>query len=60
VHGCKEKYDEKSDSFNKIVIDQIWSRTKTIDQGLLKTLKSLMSGLDIADTDWEEIGNESC
>jgi hypothetical protein len=53
-------YDDKTDKFSKIVIDQIWSRTKTIDEGLLKTLKSLMSGLDIADTDWEDIGNDSC
>jgi hypothetical protein len=60
VHGCKEKYDEKTDTFDKIVIDQILSRTKTLDEGVLKTLKSLMSGLNIADTDWEEIGNESC
>jgi hypothetical protein len=60
VHGCKERYDEKTDTFDKMVIDQIWSRTKTIDEGLLKTLKSLMSGLDIADNEWEEIGNETC
>jgi hypothetical protein len=60
VHGCKEMYNEKTDTFDKLVIDQIWSRTKTIDEGLLKTLKSLMSGLDIADTDWEDIGNDSC
>jgi hypothetical protein len=60
VHGCKEIYNEKTDIFDKLVIDQIWSRTKTIDEGTLQTLKSLMSGLDISDTDWEDIGNESC
>lgn len=60
VHGCKEIYDEKTDVFDKLVIEQIWSRTKTIDEGLLKTLKSLMSSLDIADTDWVDIDNDSC
>jgi hypothetical protein len=60
AHGCKEIYDEKTDIFDKMVIVQIWSRSKTIDEGLLKTLKSLMSGLDIADTEWEDISNDSC
>ena len=57
---CKERYDEKTDLFEKQLFDSIWSRTKTIDGGLLKTLKSVMSSLDIADDQWEEVGNESC
>jgi hypothetical protein len=57
---CKEKYDEKTDLFEKHLIDSIWSRTKTIDGGLLKTLKSVMSSFDVADDQWEEVKNESC
>jgi hypothetical protein len=53
-------YDEKTDMFNKLLIDTIWSRTKTIDDGLLTTLKSVMSSLDIADDQWLEVENESC
>jgi hypothetical protein len=60
VHACKELYDEKTDLFKRLVVDTIWSRTKTIDDGLLKILKSLMSSLDVADDQWEDIANESC
>jgi hypothetical protein len=60
VHVCKERYDEKTDMFGKLVFDQIWSRSKTIDEGLLKTLKSVMSSLDIADEEWEDPDNGSC
>jgi hypothetical protein len=57
---CKEKYDEKTDMFEKKLVDMIWSRSKTIEGGLLKTLKSVMSSLDIAEDQWEEVDNTSC
>ena len=57
---CKERYNEKTDMFDKQLIDTIWSRTKTIDGELLKTLKSVMSSLDIAEDQWEEVDNKSC
>jgi len=57
---CKEKYDDKTDLFEKHVIDAIWSRIKTIDGEILKTLKSVMSSFDIADDQWEDIENTSC
>jgi len=57
---CKERYNEKTDMFEKHLIDTIWSRSKTIDSGILKTLKSVMSSFDIADDQWEEAENESC
>jgi hypothetical protein len=60
VHACKELYDNKTDTFSKVVFNQIWSRSKTIDEGLLKTLKSLMSSLDIADNEWEDVANDNC
>jgi hypothetical protein len=60
VHACKERYDQETDLFKKLVFDMIWSRTKTIDEGLLKTLKSVMSGLDVADDQWEDVPNETC
>jgi hypothetical protein len=53
-------YNEKTDMFEKVLLDMIWSRTNTIDDGLLKTLKSVMSSLDVADDEWEVLGNESC
>jgi hypothetical protein len=57
---CKEKYNEKTDMFEKELFDMIWSRNKAIDGGLLKTLKSVMSSFDIADDQWEEVDNKSC
>jgi hypothetical protein len=57
---CKEKYDEKTDMFEKKLFDMIWSRSKTIDGEILKTLKSVMSSLDIANDQWEEVDNKSC
>ncbi|XP_069676803.1 apolipoprotein D-like [Periplaneta americana] len=60
VHACKENYDDKDDSFTKFVFDQIWSRTKAMDAGLLKTLKSVMSSLDIEEDEWDDVGNETC
>jgi hypothetical protein len=60
VHACMEIYDNKSDTFSRLVFDQIWSRSKTMDEGLLKTLKSVMSGIDIADDEWKDVHNDSC
>jgi hypothetical protein len=60
VHGCKEHYDEKTDMFSKFVINQIWSRTKTLDEGVFKTLKSVMSSLDIPEDEWDVIDNSAC
>jgi hypothetical protein len=55
-----ELYVDKTDTFSKVVINQIWGRSKTMDKGLLKTLKSVMSSLDIADKEWEDITNDLC
>lgn len=60
VHGCKEHYDEKEDTFNKFVINQIWSRSKTLDEGILTTLKSVMSSFDIPEDEWAVVDNSSC
>jgi hypothetical protein len=60
VHGCKEHYDEKTDMFNTYAIHQIWSRSKTIDEGVLKTLKSVMSSFDIVEDDWTFVDNSGC
>lgn len=60
VHGCGERYDEKTDMFIKHDINQIWSRSKTLDEGVLKTLKSVMSGFDIVEDDWAFVDNSDC
>ncbi|XP_023719464.1 apolipoprotein D-like [Cryptotermes secundus] len=60
VHGCGERYDEKIDTFIKHDINQIWSRSKTLDEGVLKTLKSVMSGFDIVEDDWAFVDNSDC
>ncbi|XP_069693562.1 apolipoprotein D-like [Periplaneta americana] len=60
VHACKEFYDDKTDMFTKFVVNEIWSRSKTLDEEKLKTLKSVMSGLNIDDDKWELIDNAAC
>ena len=60
IHACVEKYDEKTDEFSKLVFDQIWSRSATMDPTLLKTLKSIMSSIDIEDSEWEDVDNTDC
>jgi hypothetical protein len=60
VHGCKEHYDEKTDMFNTFAINQIWSRSKTLDEGVLKTLKTLMSSFDIPEDEWVIVDNSAC
>ncbi|KAJ9581432.1 hypothetical protein L9F63_023364 [Diploptera punctata] len=60
IHACLERYDANTDDFTKLVFDQIWSRTATMDAATLKILKSIMSSLDIQDDDWIDIPQTDC
>jgi hypothetical protein len=60
VHGCKEHYDDKRDEFKIVVFDHIWSRSKTLDEGVVKTLKSVFSSFDVFEDEWIDVDNSSC
>jgi len=41
VNGCKKHYDVEIDELKVVVFNHIWSRSKTLDEGVTKTLKSV-------------------
>jgi len=43
VHVCKERYDDETDEFYIVIFNHIWSRSNTLDEGVVKTLKSVFS-----------------
>jgi predicted PolB exonuclease-like 3'-5' exonuclease len=60
VHGCKEHYDVETDEFKVVVFNHIWSRSKTLDEGVVKTLKSVFSSFDVFEDEWIDIDNSAC
>ncbi|KAJ9581433.1 hypothetical protein L9F63_023365 [Diploptera punctata] len=60
IHACIERYDGNTDDFSKMVFDQIWSRTTTLDDATIKTLKSIMSSFDLEEGDWNDVPNTDC
>jgi hypothetical protein len=60
VHGCKENYDAETDEFKVVVFNHIWSRSKTLDEGVVKTLKSVFSSLEVFEGEWIDVDNSGC
>ena len=60
VHGCKENYDFETDEFKVVVFNHIWSRSKTLDEGVVKTLKSVFSSFDVFEEEWIDVDNSAC
>jgi hypothetical protein len=60
VHGCTEYYDAETDEFKVVVFSHIWSRLKTLDEGVVKTLKSVFSGFEVFEDEWIDVDNCAC
>jgi len=60
VHGCKEHYDVETDEFKVVVFNHIWSRSKTLDEVVVKTLKSVFSSFDVFEDEWIDVDNYDC
>jgi hypothetical protein len=60
VHGCKERYDDETDEFYIVIFNHIWSRSKTLDEGIVKTLKSVFSSFDVFEDEWIDVDNSAC
>jgi hypothetical protein len=60
VHGCKEHYDAETDEFYTVIFNHIWSRSKTLDEGVMKTLKSVFSSFEVFEDEWIDVNNYAC
>ena len=60
VHGCKVHYDAETDEFKVVVFNHIWSRSKTLDEGVVKTLKSVFSSFNVSEDEWIYVDNSAC
>jgi predicted PolB exonuclease-like 3'-5' exonuclease len=60
VHGCKEHYDAETDDFKVVVFSHIWSRSKILDEGVVKILKSLFSSFEVFEDEWIDVDNCAC
>jgi hypothetical protein len=60
VHGCKERYDDETDEFYIVIFNHIWSLSNTLDEGVVKTLKSVFSTFDIFEDEWIDVENYAC
>ena len=57
VHGCKDRYDDERDEFYIVIFNHSWSRSNTLDEGVVKTLKSVFSSIDIFEDEWIDVDN---
>jgi predicted PolB exonuclease-like 3'-5' exonuclease len=60
VHGCKEHYDAETDQLNVVVFSHVWSRSKTLDEGDVKILKSVLSSFEVFEDEWKDVENSAC
>jgi hypothetical protein len=60
VHGCKERYDDETDDFYTVIFNHIWSRSNTLDEGVVITLKSVFSSFDVFEDEWIDVENYGC
>jgi hypothetical protein len=60
VHGCKEHYDAGTDDLKVVAFNHIWSRSKTLDEGVVKILKSVFSSFDVFEDEWIDVDNSAC
>jgi hypothetical protein len=60
VHGCKEHYDAETNQFKVVMFNHIWSRSKTLDEGDVKILKSVFSSFEVFEDEWIRVDNSAC
>jgi hypothetical protein len=60
VQGCKEHYDVEIDEFKVVDFNHIWSRSKTLVEGVVITLESVFSSFDVFEDEWIDVDYSAC